>query len=83
MARRQIWAKDELSFQTARFQTPVRLSNFSEGDSLGNAWLNGASRQHFEEPRQIFAEPGRMSRPHQIDRVEVDPPAAGQPPQYI
>jgi hypothetical protein len=66
VARREIWAQHELSFQTARFQTPVRLSNSSEGDSFGNAWLNGASRQQFEEPRKILPEPGRMSRPHQM-----------------
>src|SRR5215217_1850321 len=41
---------------------------------------DGACRQQTEEPLQVLSEPGGMSRPHHIDRVEAGTLAARQPP---
>jgi hypothetical protein len=44
-SRRKVRAQDELALKTARLETAVRLGDLVEGDPLGDARPNGASRQ--------------------------------------
>ena len=44
-SRRQIRAQYELALQTARFETSVRLGNFTERDPLGDARPDSAASQ--------------------------------------
>ncbi len=78
-SRREVRAQDELALKTARLKTAVCLGDLIEGDPLGDARPDGAGCQQPEEPLQVFAEPGGMSRPHHVDRVEAGTPAARQP----
>ena len=60
----------------------LSLGDLIEGDPLGGARPDGASCQQAEEPLQVLPEPGGMSRPHHVDRVDVNALAAGQPAQH-
>ena len=66
-SRREVRAKDELAFETTGLKTAVCLGDLIEGDPLRDARSDGASCQQTEEPPQVLAEPGRMSRPHHVD----------------
>jgi hypothetical protein len=68
-SRREVRAQDKLALETARLETVVCLDDLIEGDPLGDVRADGAGCQQPEEPLQVFAEPGGMSRPHHIDRV--------------
>jgi hypothetical protein len=70
-SQRQVRAQDELTLKTAHLETAVYLDDFIEGDPLGDARPDGAGCQQSEEPLQVFPEPGGMSRPHHVDRVEA------------
>src|SRR5215468_7150952 len=74
--RRQLGAQNELAFETAGFETAMRVHNLIKGDPRGDVWVDGASRQQLEQPSEIVLEPGRMPRPHRVDRIELDPLAA-------
>src|ERR1051326_4462944 len=81
--RREVRAQDELAVEAAGFETAVRLWNLVEGDPLGDARSDGASCQQPEQALQVLAKPGGMSRPHQIDRIDVEALAAGQPIEHL
>src|SRR5713226_7691304 len=70
-SRGDLRAQDELALETARLETAVRLGDLIEGDPLGNARPDDASCQQDEEPLQVLPEPGGMSRPHHVDRVDA------------
>src|SRR5690349_3618997 len=78
-SRREPRAQDELALETACLETAVRLDDLIEGDPLGDARPDGASCQEAEEPLQVLPEPGGMSRPHHVDRVDAGALAAKQP----
>ena len=74
-------AQDELAVETVRLKTAVCLGDLIEGDALGDARSDGASRQQAEEPLQVLPEPGGLSRPHQrFDRVDAIGRLGGPPP---
>ena len=79
----EVRAQDELALEAARLETAVCLGDLIEGDPLGDARLDGARCQQPEEPLQVLPEPGGMSRPHRIDRVETGTLATRQPPPQI
>ena len=75
-SRLKVRAQDEFALETARLETAVRLGDLIEGDPLGDARPDGASCQQAEKPLQVLPEPGGMSRPHHVDRVEAGTLAA-------
>src|SRR5262249_24117756 len=79
-SRREVRAQNELALETARLKTAMCLGDLIEGDPLGDPRPDGVSCQQPEEPLQVLAEPGGMSRPHHIDRVGAGTLAARQPP---
>src|SRR5215510_1181942 len=78
--RRQLRAQNELAFETAGFETAMCVHDLIKGYPRGDVWVDGAGRQQLEPPPEIFLEPGRVPRPHRVDRIELDTLAAGQPP---
>src|SRR5262245_39890376 len=78
VSRWKIWAQDEFTLETARFETPVCVGDLVEGDPLGDARLDGVRCQQAEESLQILSEPGGMARAHDVDRVEACVPASGE-----
>jgi hypothetical protein len=56
VSRREVRAQDELALEAT-----VCLGDLIEGDPLGDARPDGASRQQAEEMLQVLAEPGGMS----------------------
>src|SRR5438128_1333212 len=78
-SRRKVRAQNKLALETARLETAVCLGDLIEGDALGDARPDGASFQQTEEALQVLPEPGRMSRPHCIDRVDAGALAGRQP----
>ena len=78
--RRKVRAQDELALKTPRLDAAVCLGDLIEGDPLGDARPDFARCQQAEEPLQVLPEPGGMSRPHHVDRVEAGTLAARQPP---
>src|SRR5215472_17634912 len=80
---REVRAQDELAVEASRLETSVCLGDLVEGDARGDARPDSASCQQAEEPLQILPEPGGMSCPHHIDRVEAGAFAAGEPSPQI
>src|SRR5262245_8392560 len=78
-SRGEVRAQDELALETARLETAVRLGDIIEGDPLGHARTDRATCQQAEQALQVLVEPGGMSRPHHVDRVEAGTLAARQP----
>ena len=74
--RGEVWAENELAVETARLETAVCLGYLVERDPLGDARPNGPSCQQPEEPLQVLPEPRRMSRPHDVYRVDAEALAA-------
>src|SRR5262245_12878778 len=80
--RWEVRTKHKLALETAGLEAAVSLAHLVEGDPLGDARADGASRQKPEQPLQVLLEPAEMSRPHRIDRVEAGPlPPGQQPPE--
>src|SRR4051812_29745542 len=79
-SRRKLRAQDEFALETTRLESAVCLGDLVEGDPLGDARTDGVSGQQGEEVLQVLSEPGGMSRPHHIDRVEASTLAPWQPP---
>src|SRR5262249_56121485 len=73
----------KLALKAARFETAMRLRDLAKRDPPGDARPDRATCQQLEQVRQILLEPGRVSRPHRVDRVEIDSLAARQPSRKI
>jgi hypothetical protein len=58
--RRQVWAQDELVFETAHFEMAVCLGDLIGGDPLGDAGSDGACYQKAEDSLQVVTEPSRI-----------------------
>jgi len=65
-------AQDEFAIQSTRLETAVCLGDLVEGVPPRDARPDGARCQEAEQPLQVFPEPGAMSRPHRIDRIDAD-----------
>ena len=65
--RRKVRTQNELAFEATRFETAMGLRDLIERDALRDARVDGAARQHIEQPPKVLHEPGRMSCPHCIN----------------
>src|SRR4029450_10657183 len=79
----KVRAQHELALETPGLDTAVCVGDLVERDPLGDARLDGVLRQQAEESFQIVSEPGGMTRPHGVDRVEACVLASREKPPEI